>query len=109
MNARKSVSKLYVAKAHLSSVDNNMKAQAAQLKIAGALAQSTDVMKAMQALIKLPEMSKTMQEMSKEMMKVGRALCVFYTLIRLVFSLPGRDHRGDDGGRHGDPGRSRGP
>ena len=71
VNARKSVSKLYVAKAHLSSVDNNMKAQAAQLKIAGALAQSTDVMKAMQALIKLPEMSKTMQEMSKEMMKAG--------------------------------------
>ncbi|TRY78428.1 hypothetical protein TCAL_06905 [Tigriopus californicus] len=71
VNARKSVSKLYTAKAHLSSIENGMKAQAAQLKMAGSLAKSADVMKAMQQLIKIPELQKTMQDMSKEMMKAG--------------------------------------
>ena len=39
--------------------------------MAGSLAQSTEVMKAMQQLVKLPEISKTMQDMSREMMKAG--------------------------------------
>lgn len=64
------MSKLYTAKAHLSSIENGMKAQAAQLKMAGSLAKSAEVMKAMQQLIKIPELQKTMQDMSKEMMKV---------------------------------------
>jgi len=42
----------------------------ATLRIAGAMEKSTEVMKSMQALIKLPEIQKTMMEMSKEMMKV---------------------------------------
>ena len=47
-----------------------MKAQASQLRIAGSLSKSTDVMKSMQQLVKMPEIQKTMMEMSKEMMKV---------------------------------------
>ena len=47
-----------------------MKAQASQLRIAGCLSKSTDVMKSMQQLVKMPEIQKTMMEMSKEMMKV---------------------------------------
>ena len=43
----------------------------ATLRIAGALEKSTDVMKSMQALIKIPEIQATMREMSKEMMKVS--------------------------------------
>ena len=42
----------------------------ATLRIAGALEKSTDVMKSMQALIKIPEIQATMRDMSKEMMKV---------------------------------------
>ena len=47
-----------------------MKGQAAQVRVAGSLSKSADVMKAMQQLVKVPEIQKTMQEMSKEMMKV---------------------------------------
>ena len=43
----------------------------AQMKLAGSIKSSTDVMKSMSSLMKLPELQKTMQEMSKEMMKMG--------------------------------------
>ena len=49
-----------------------MKAQAAQLRIAGSLSKSTEVMKSMQQLVKLPEIQQTMMEMSKEMCKVSK-------------------------------------
>lgn len=41
------------------------------MKIAGAMKSSTEVMKTMSNLIKLPELQRAMQEMSKEMMKAG--------------------------------------
>lgn len=41
------------------------------MKIAGAMKSSTDVMKSMGNLIKIPELQKTMQDLSKEMMKAG--------------------------------------
>merc|ERR1719348_676074 len=48
-----------------------MKNQLASLKVSGALSSSADVMKSMNALVKLPETQKAMMEMSKEMMKAG--------------------------------------
>ena len=71
VNARKAVTRIHTAKANLSSVEMQMKAQASQLRIAGCLSKSTDVMKSMQQLVKMPEIQKTMMEMSKEMMKVN--------------------------------------
>jgi len=71
IQSRKAVNKIYSAKAHLNSVEMQMKNQLATLRIAGSLQQSTEVMRAMQALIKVPEIQATMQEMSKEMMKAG--------------------------------------
>ncbi|GFS16809.1 charged multivesicular body protein 3, partial [Elysia marginata] len=51
---------------------NNIERQIrATLRVAGALAKSTEVMQSMQQLIKLPEIQATMREMSKEMMKAG--------------------------------------
>lgn len=41
------------------------------MKLAGSLKSSTEVMKSMGNLIKIPELNKTMMEMSKEMMKAG--------------------------------------
>lgn len=41
------------------------------MKIAGAMKSSTEVMKSMGNLVKIPELQKTMQELSKEMMKAG--------------------------------------
>ncbi|CAD7671537.1 unnamed protein product [Nyctereutes procyonoides] len=61
IRSRKAVSKLYASKAHMNSVLMGMKNQ---LK-------STEVMKAMQSLVKIPEIQATMRELSKEMMKAG--------------------------------------
>merc|ERR1712001_442739 len=71
VHSRKAVSKIYTARANLQSVEMQMKGQAAQVRVAGSLSKSADVMKAMHQLIKVPEIQKTMQEMSKEMMKAG--------------------------------------
>lgn len=71
IRARKGISKIYTSKAHLNSVQLQMKNQLATLRVAGALSKSTEVMQAMQRLVRIPEVAHTMQEMSKEMMKAG--------------------------------------
>jgi len=71
VNARKSINKLHTAKANLNSIQLQMKGQLATLKVTGALQTSTEVMQSMQSLVKLPEVQKTMQELSREMMKAG--------------------------------------
>lgn len=45
--------------------------QLATLRVAGSIQKSTEVMKSMQTLVKVPEVAQTMQELSKEMMKAG--------------------------------------
>ena len=52
--------------------------------MAGSLEKSAEVMKYMQQLIKLPEIQATMQEMSKEMMKVNCTLKIELILIGKV-------------------------
>jgi len=71
VHARKTVNKLHTAKANLNSIQLQMKGQLATLKVTGALQTSTEVMKSMQSLVRLPEIQKTMQELSREMMKAG--------------------------------------
>ncbi len=91
VRSRKAVNKLYTSKAQLSSVQMQMQQQLgeflqrflyrnpkfivfkilATLKVAGSLAKSTEVMQAMQNLVKLPQISATMREMSMEMTKAG--------------------------------------
>jgi charged multivesicular body protein 3 len=43
----------------------------AMVKVTGAFQKSTEIMKTTNQLIKLPQLSATMREMSMEMMKVG--------------------------------------
>jgi len=77
--------------------------------VAGALQKSTEVMKAMQSLVKIPEIQATMRELSKEMMKV-----LTQTLPQRNVSMSTRNmsnvepsyytgwhHRGDAGGYTG--------
>lgn len=71
INSRKAVKRIYNSKAQLNSIELQMKNQLATLRIAGALEKSTEVMVAMQNLVKLPEIAGVMREMSKEMMKAG--------------------------------------
>uniref|UniRef100_A0A2M4AKR4 Putative vacuolar sorting protein vps24 n=1 Tax=Anopheles triannulatus TaxID=58253 RepID=A0A2M4AKR4_9DIPT len=71
IRSRKAVNKIYTSKAHINSVQLQMKNQLATIRVAGSLSKSTEVMQAMQALVRLPEVAATMREMSKEMMKAG--------------------------------------
>jgi charged multivesicular body protein 3 len=43
------------------------------VKVTGAFQKSSEIMKMTNQLVKLPQLSATMREMSMEMMKVGRA------------------------------------
>ncbi|KAM3871088.1 charged multivesicular body protein 3 isoform 1-T1 [Diretmus argenteus] len=71
IQSRRAVSKLYASKAQMNSVLLSMKNQLSVLRVAGALQKSTEVMKAMQSLVKIPEIQATMRDLSKEMMKAG--------------------------------------
>ncbi|ODN06205.1 Charged multivesicular body protein 3 [Orchesella cincta] len=71
VRSRKAISKIYVSKAHLNSIQMHMQEQLAILKTSGSLQKSTQVMQAVSALIKIPEVAATMRELSKEMMKAG--------------------------------------
>jgi len=71
IRARKATNRIYTSKAHLNSVQLQMKNQLATLRVAGSLQKSTEVMQAMQSLVRLPEIAGVMRDMSKEMMKAG--------------------------------------
>ncbi|XP_005801162.1 charged multivesicular body protein 3 [Xiphophorus maculatus] len=71
IQSKRAVTKLYASKAQMNSVLLSMKNQLAVVRVAGALQKSTEVMKVMQNLVKIPEIQATMMELSKEMMKAG--------------------------------------
>lgn len=71
IRARKTCNKLYTSKAHMNSVALQMKNQLATIRVAGSVSKSTEVMQAMQSLVRVPEVAATMRELSKEMMKAG--------------------------------------
>ncbi|KAJ7276457.1 Snf7-domain-containing protein [Mycena haematopus] len=63
--------RLSVSKARLGSIGNQLTQQMAMIKVTGALQKSTEIMKLSNSLIKLPQISQTMREMSMEMTKAG--------------------------------------
>ncbi|KAI9024028.1 Snf7-domain-containing protein [Hyaloraphidium curvatum] len=69
--SRKAKTRLHTSKAQLNSVLLQLQHQAAQVKIAGTLKRSTEIMHSMNQLVKLPAIAKVMQEMSQEMMRSG--------------------------------------
>lgn len=71
MRSRKAVTRIYTTKAHLNSVQMQMKNQLATLRVAGSLQKSTEVMQAMQRMVNIPEIAGVMRDMSKEMMRAG--------------------------------------
>ncbi|KHJ93796.1 SNF7 family protein [Oesophagostomum dentatum] len=80
IQSRKAVAKIHVSKAQINSVIMCMQEQLATMRMAGSLQKSTQVLQAMQNLVKVdykkapsrvPEIMKTMREMSQEMMKLG--------------------------------------
>ncbi|KAJ3368132.1 Charged multivesicular body protein 3 [Allomyces arbusculus] len=71
VRTRKVIQRLHTSKAQLNSVSMQLGHQLATLKVAGSLQKSTEIMKVVNRLVKLPEISAQMQEMSREMMKAG--------------------------------------
>jgi len=71
VESRKAKNKLYTTSTQINSVINGMQHQLATIRMAGTIQQSTEVMKTMQQLMKVPQVMGIMREMSKEMMKAG--------------------------------------
>lgn len=71
VNSRKAVNRINASKAQLNSVALHMSQQAANLRVAGVMDKSADVMKAMHSLVRVHEISEVMRDLSKEMTKAG--------------------------------------
>ena len=71
VHSRKAKNRIYASKAQINSVDLTLKNQAAMARVSGAFEKSTEVMKAMQALVKVSEVRDSMMNLQKEMMKMG--------------------------------------
>lgn len=71
VRARRSTARLITAKAQLNSVQMQVNEAFAVRKIEGSIRASVGIMKDVNTLIRLPEMARTMQELSGELMKAG--------------------------------------
>ncbi|KAF9943026.1 Vacuolar protein-sorting-associated protein 24 [Mortierella alpina] len=71
VHSRRQKDRIVTSKAQLNSISMQLQHQLATLKIAGTLQKSSEVMSMVNNLVKLPEISAQMQEMSKEMMRAG--------------------------------------
>jgi charged multivesicular body protein 3 len=71
VGSRKAINRINTSKAQLNSVCLHMTQQAANLRVAGAMQKSAEVMKMMHNLVRVGEISQTMEELSREMMKAG--------------------------------------
>lgn len=71
VQSRKAKNRIHTSKAQINSVMMNMQNQQSMSKVAGAMQKSSEVMKSMMALVRLPEMAETMRELAQEMTKAG--------------------------------------
>ena len=71
IQSRKAINKLHVSRAQINSIEMSMQHQLATIKMAGSIKQSSEVMRNMQQLVRVPEIMSTMREMSREMTKIG--------------------------------------
>jgi charged multivesicular body protein 3 len=71
LKVRKQAGRLHTSKAQLQSVQMQVNEAFSVRKIEGSLKASTGIMKDVNTLIRLPELTGTMQELSQELMKAG--------------------------------------
>ncbi|TQS33509.1 hypothetical protein Golomagni_06144 [Golovinomyces magnicellulatus] len=71
IRARKQISRLSTLKAQLTSVSMQVTEAFAVRKIEGSIRSSVGIMKDVNSLIRLPELTGTMQELSQELIKAG--------------------------------------
>lgn len=71
VQSRRAVGRLYTNKAQIISLSTALTEQLAFIRVAGTLSKSGEAMKLVNDMMKIPELNKSMLEMSKEMMKAG--------------------------------------
>ena len=71
VRTRAARNRMLMAKAQINSVNMQLQTQAAMVRAAGCMKKSTEVMRRMNKLVKLPELQKTMMEMQREMERSG--------------------------------------
>ncbi|WFD46712.1 Vacuolar protein-sorting-associated protein 24 [Malassezia furfur] len=71
VRSNKHRTRLITSKAQLNSISLQLQQQLSMFKVTGTLQKSTEIMKLSNNLIRLPQMSQSMREMSAELMKAG--------------------------------------
>lgn len=71
VNTRKAIERMHTAKAQLGSVQSNLQVSMSTLKIQGVMGKSTEIMKSMNKLVSVKEISETMGNMAREMERAG--------------------------------------
>lgn len=71
IRSKKAKGRLHSAKSQINSISMIIQEQMATVKMAGSLQRSTEVMRSMQNLVSVQNISATMQDLSREMMKTG--------------------------------------
>eukprot|EP00386_Alphamonas_edax_P009363 GDKI01030817.1.p1 GENE.GDKI01030817.1~~GDKI01030817.1.p1 ORF type:complete len:232 (-),score=78.13 GDKI01030817.1:605-1264(-) len=71
VRSRKAKDRMHESKAQLNSVAMHLQHAAATMRVTDSIKSSTEVMQKMNALVKVQEISATVQELSKEMIKMG--------------------------------------
>lgn len=71
IHARRSKQRLYISKTQMNSVILQLQQQVAQVKVMGGLKKSADIMHIVNSLVKVPQISQAMSQLSQEMMKAG--------------------------------------
>ena len=65
------VNKMHLTNTQINSALMGLQHQLATIRMAGSIQSSTEVMQAMQKLVKVPEIMQTMRDLSKEMTRAG--------------------------------------
>ncbi|KAJ2480927.1 Vacuolar protein-sorting-associated protein 24 [Coemansia sp. RSA 2131] len=71
IQSRKQRTRIATNKAQLNSISMELNYQVSKLKVVGSLQKSTQVMKSVNRLMSVPQLQRTLGEMSREMMKAG--------------------------------------
>ncbi|KAF4705125.1 Charged multivesicular body protein 3 [Perkinsus olseni] len=71
VRTRKTRDRMLTAKAQMNSISMQLQQAAMTMKMGEAVAGSTQIMQAMSSLVKLPELTETMEGMAKEMENLG--------------------------------------
>ncbi|KAJ1797572.1 Vacuolar protein-sorting-associated protein 24 [Coemansia sp. RSA 2399] len=71
VRSRRQKDRIATSNAQLNSISMELRRQLSTLKVAGTLQKSTHVMKSVNQLISVPQLQRSLMEMSKEMMKAG--------------------------------------